>query len=213
MKQTLLITLAIAGIFALGACKGTCTTKGSDVDTLCNIDPPCCDPEAIIYLQPYEDFTQSEAYEIKAKLLKVIPYMFVGADNVEVLPNRHLPKNAYYKPRNRYLAHELLKDLKERPQYIEYVVGLTHKDISYKIHGYENYGIMGLTPLGHHKSIVSDYRVKGDEFISVILHEFGHGFWALKHCEDQNCLMCDYSKLKKKRISRKFCSKHEYVQF
>lgn len=52
-------------------------------------------------------------------------------DTVKVLPNKQLPQSAYYKPRNRYLANVLLRDLPETTNSI-YIIGLTHKDISFK---------------------------------------------------------------------------------
>lgn len=128
---------------------------------------PCC-PHATIYLQPYDNFTQQEAKSLCKDIKKGIKSVFACTiDTVKVLPNKQLPQSAYYKPRNRYLANVLLRDLPETANPI-YIIGLTHKDISFKIHNSENYGIMGLTPLAKNKSIVSDYRVKGNLLAELI---------------------------------------------
>lgn len=171
---------------------------------------PCC-PHATIYLQPYDNFTQHEAKSLCKDIKKGIKSVFACTiDAVKVLPNKQLPQSAYYKPRNRYLANVLLRDLPETANPI-YIIGLTHKDISFKIHNSENYGIMGLTPLAKNKSIVSDYRVKGKDFIAVIVHEFGHGLYGATHCSDKNCIMCDYQKHKGKPFKFSLCNNHIYM--
>lgn len=185
------------------------------VDSILNdsllIDTLPLDPFAIICLQPYDDFTQKEAYSLCKKIQQGLNAVYAGDwSNIKILPNKPLPKEAYYKTRNRYLANIILKDLPKVSSPI-YIIGLTHKDISYKIHGSKNYGIMGLTPLGRQKSIVSDYRVKNDDFIAVIVHEFGHGFYGAKHCSNTNCIMCDYQKLKRKSFNFSLCKEHEFM--
>ncbi len=182
----------------------SCSNKKSPDEEI--LDPPPADPIAFIYLQPYDDFTQEEALELAPKITKGLDKVFPGDwTHVKVLPNKALPTNAYYKPRNRYLANELLKDLKWEGDF-SYTIGLTHKDISYKIHNQDNYGIQGLTPIRGSKSIVSDFRTK--DLVSVIVHEFGHGFWGLQHCSDPKCIMCDFQKLKKKKYNYDLCDEH-----
>lgn len=168
-------------------------------------------PTCYYYLQPYDNFTQHEAKSLCKDIKKGIKSVFACTiDTVKVLPNKQLPQSAYYKPRNRYLANVLLRDLPETANPI-YIIGLTHKDISFKIHNSENYGIMGLTPLAKNKSIVSDYRVKGKDFIAVIVHEFGHGLYGATHCSDKNCIMCDYQKHKGKPFKFSLCNNHIYM--
>lgn len=167
------------------------------------------DPIAYIYLQPYDDFTQQEATKLASKITRGLSKVYGGDwTNVKVLANKDLPKKAYYKPRNRYLANELLKDLNINKEQ-SYVIGLTHKDISYKIHGQTNYGIMGLTPLNSNKSIVSDYRTH--DLVAVIVHEFGHGFYGARHCTNPKCIMCDYQKHKGKPFVYKLCKEHSFM--
>lgn len=122
-------------------------------------------------------------------------------------PSRPTP---YYKPRQRYLASALLCDLTVAgPD--AFVIGLTHKDISFNIHNTKNYGIMGLTTRGHFKTIVSDYRAKGDNFLAVIVHEFGHGYYKAPHCTDPTCIMCDYQAHKGKPFVYGLCPAHQYM--
>ncbi len=60
--------------------------------------------------------------------------------------------------------------------------------------------------------LVSDFRAKGDDFVAVIVHEFGHGFFGLRHCLDTNCIMCDYQKHKGKPFSFNLCKEHEGIR-
>lgn len=169
-------------------------------------------PEVHIYLQPYGDFTQKEAKAVAKQLDSYVSETYAAYIKVvRILPNRALPKTAYYKPRKRYLANKLLADLPQQKSPV-YIIGLTHKDISYRIHGYANYGIMGLTPLGVYRSVVSDYRVKDKEFVKMIIHEIGHGVFGAGHCSDSNCIMCDYSYHKGKPFVLKVCKNHMYMQ-
>lgn len=163
--------------------------------SICKADTICClEPHAHFYIQPYGDFTRKEAVEVSKQLTRTLSKVFpLEFKIVKILPNKPLPKKAYYKPRNRYLANVLLQDL---PSYNfpGYTIGLTHKDISYKMYGYENYGIIGLTASGKCLSIVSDYRAKGQKFVNVIVHEIGHGVFNLGHCSNKNCIMCNHYK-------------------
>ena len=166
--------------------------------------------ELTVYLQPFDNFTEKEAAKVTKELgpamSKIFPQM---TWHFEVLPNKPLPKDAYYKPRNRYLANVLLKHLSTTKD--KFIFGLTHKDISFKIHGYDNYGIRGLTPIGGNNSIVSNYRAKGNEFIMVMVHEFLHGYSKAPHCKNPDCLMCDHQFRKGKPMKIKLCEEHNYI--
>lgn len=163
-----------------------------------------------IYLQPYQDFSIGEANNLVPRIHKGLNKVYGTDFKIKVLPPKFLPKNGYYAPRNRYLANVLLTDLSCNSNV--YIIGLTHKDISHAIHGFKNYGIMGLTALGKNKSIVSDYRVGSDDFIAVIMHEFGHGYYSSKHCTNPKCIMCDYQKHKGKPFVYKLCKDHSYTK-
>lgn len=157
----------------LALCCAACTRRRSASET----SLPADKKPFTIYLQPYEDFPQREAEALRASITQALGRVYRGDwSHVEVLPSRPQPPHAYYKPRQRYLASALLCDLTVAgPD--AFVIGLTHKDISFNIHNTKNYGIMGLTTRGHFKTIVSDYRAKGDNFLAVIVHEFGHGYY------------------------------------
>lgn len=194
-------------LFCLCACN---TNKGKNKFTDNIVNSISLKSHAIIYLQPYEDFSQKDAEKLSAEVLKNLNGVFPGLWTIKILPSKSLPKEAYYNPRKRYLADVLLRDLPELHNSY-YVIGLTHKDISYKIHNCTNYGIMGLTPLGKRKSIVSDFRAKGNNFIAVIIHEFGHGFYSLRHCYNTKCIMCDYQEHKGKPFTYKLCKDHSFT--
>jgi archaemetzincin len=108
-----------------------------------------------------------------------------------------LPGSAYCKVRNRYVAVEILRQLRKlqidgsAPNDYKVLV-LTDKDI--ETENGKHWGVMGLAFLGGDASIVSTYRSNGsyDRFRKVTLHEIGH-MLGIDHCEfDQsNCLMND----------------------
>lgn len=162
-----------------------------------------------ISLQPYEDFSVKEATNLIPAIQEKLNKVYAKHFEIKVMKPKILSKEAYYAPRNRYLSNVLLRDLNCNSK--TYIIGLTHKDVSHKIHGSKNYGIMGLTPLGGNKSIVSDYRCKGNSFIAVIIHEFGHGFYKARHCSNPNCIMCDYQKHKGKPFVFGLCENHQFM--
>ena len=74
------------------------------------------------------------------------------------------------------------------------VVGLTDNDISTTAHGYQDWGILGLSYLKENNCVISTFRVKDKtQFWKVVLHEFGHAFLGLDHCpsNDRTCFMVD----------------------
>lgn len=107
-----------------------------------------------IYLQPYEDFPQREAEALRASITQALGRVYRGDwSHVEVLPSRPQPAHAYYKPRQRYLASALLCDLTVAgPD--AFVIGLTHKDISFNIPQHQelrHYGPCHPWPLQDHR--------------------------------------------------------------
>ncbi len=191
----------------LALCCAACTRRRSASEPALPADKK----PFTIYLQPYEDFPQREAEALRASITQALGRVYRGDwSHVEVLPSRPLPAHAYYKPRQRYLASALLRDLSVAgPD--AFVIGLTHKDISFNTHNTKNYGIMGLATRGHFKTIVSDYRAKGDNFLAVIVHEFGHGYYKAPHCTDSTCIMCDYQAHKGKPFVYGLCPAHQYM--
>ena len=186
------VTLAIGLIIILmSSCssgKKTSSTE-DDSDTLCT-----CPPESYVHidLQPFGDFTQKEANQLKEELEKHLVPIYLS--EIEVLPKKDIPASCLYKPRNRYWAGKILGFLKQQNQESDFVtIGLTHRDISTSIHGNYNYGIMGLSFRPGNACVVSTFRLKRkDDLWKVTTHEFLHSR-GLPHCkkDDLKCLMQD----------------------
>lgn len=120
--------------------------------------------------------------------------------NVLILKGSELPSKAYYKPRNRYKADTLLDYLLLiKPKNIDYIVGLTEKDISCAKGQYSDWGVFGLGFMPGESCIVSSYRLKPsakneehfyERLSKVVIHELGHNF-GLDHCSNSKCIMRD----------------------
>ena len=129
---------------------------------------------------------------------------------VKVLPQQYLPKRAFITVKSpRYRADSLIAIQKRNmPENIDYILGLTHNDISVTKHDesgtikspkwrYNDFGIMGLAYCPGNSCVVSDFRLKTKNkalhitrFKKVIIHELGHNF-GLPHCPDKKCVMTD----------------------
>ena len=191
MRKTF-VTLTVGMIIILmSSCsswKKTSSTE-DDSDTLCT-----CPPESYVHidLQPFGDFTQKEANQLKEELEKHLVPIYLS--EIEVLPKKDIPASCLYKPRNRYWAGNILGFLKQQNQGSDFVtIGLTHRDISTSIHGNYNYGIMGLSFRPGNACVVSTFRLKRkDDLWKVTTHEFLHSR-GLPHCKknDPKCLMQD----------------------
>lgn len=143
-----------------------------------------------IDLLPYGDFTAQETErlkrELKQNLTQIVPV------DIKILPAEPLPHSAYYKPRNRYRAGEILNVLKRRKKPGEGVtIGLTHKDISTTIHGTQDFGIMGYSHLPGNAAVCSTFRLKRRaDLCNLVIHEFLHAV-GFPHCETAGCYMQD----------------------
>lgn len=185
---TLTVGLIIILMSSCSSWKKTSSTE-DDSDTLCT-----CPPESYVHidLQPFGDFTQKEANQLKEELEKHLVPIYLS--EIEVLPKKDIPASCLYKPRNRYWAGNILGFLKQQNQESDFVtIGLTHRDISTSIHGNYNYGIMGLSFRPGNACVVSTFRLKRkDDLWKVTTHEFLHSR-GLPHCkkDDLKCLMQD----------------------
>ena len=110
------------------------------------------------------------------------------------------PDSAYYAPRQRYKADKLVKHLRQlQASSSELVVGFSPKDISDKVHGYDDFGVMGWTRHSLRSSVVSTHRLADksrlqEDFVKLVLHELGHAD-GLPHCkESTTCYMLDANK-------------------
>jgi archaemetzincin len=119
---------------------------------------------------------------------------------VKILPQRPLPKNAFYAPRNRYRGDQILDDLEATtPRSFSKVLGVTAKDISTTKENIYDWGIFGLAYLSARPAVVSTFRLKGQgasrgllikRLLDVVVHELGHTY-GLDHCKTPHCIMED----------------------
>jgi archaemetzincin len=118
-----------------------------------------------------------------------------------ILPERELPKAAYYKPRRRYRAEKILDYLNAEvapDSPCDVVVGFTAKDISTTKGKHVDWGILGLGEIAGTVGVVSSFRMKRRanrskqrrRAVSTSNHEIGHILGA-PHGGAPGCLMND----------------------
>jgi archaemetzincin len=121
-----------------------------------------------------------------------------------------LPDSAYYQPRGRYLSKILLNQLLHFRESNTLVLGITEKDISTAVHGYDNYGIMGQASLNQKVAVVSTWRLgkvnhlQKQDFKKLMLHELAHSV-GLRHCKTDDCILHDAEKKNRFSQSPSFC--------
>ncbi|MCO6173584.1 matrixin family metalloprotease [Flavobacterium sp. NRK F10] len=162
------------------------------------------DSNTVVLLKQYKGLPKAELDTAKLCLEK-----FYGV-NVHINENQELYKEAFVLIKSpRYRADSIIrfqkKDLKDS---IQYVLGLTNKDISTTkrdkdgnikkpVYKYEDWGIMGLAYCPGNSCIISTFRIQSpneriyfNRFKKIIVHEFGHNL-GLPHCNDKKCVMTD----------------------
>ena len=133
----------------------------------------------------------------------------LAVTKVKVLPNKSLTVELMNDAKTRYRASKILdqqQGMIKQPG--DVVIGLTNEDISTSIHGYNDWGILGLSYLNKSNCVISTFRVKDkSQFWKVVLHEFGHGFLGLPHCpnNDSSCFMVDAKGKPNLTPQRHFC--------
>lgn len=157
-----------------------------------------------IGIQPYGEIDQDLINSISEVLKKTY--------NAEViiLSKKDLPEFAFVNIKSpRYRADSLLIDLlKIRPDSIDFILGVTSKDISTTKRSsngeikkpetkYTDWGIFGLGYKPGKSCVISTFRLKKTQsktFKSrvqkVSIHEIGHNL-GLDHCETNKCVMQD----------------------
>lgn len=190
--------------------------KIKKVETVSEADAECTCPHCRLIIQPYDDFSESKARLVADELEKnlAINVIDLAVTEIKVLPSRPLTTDLMNAAKTRYRANRILdqqaslKILKD-----DVVIGLTDKDISTTLHGYDDWGILGLSYMGYSNCVISTYRVKDKtQFWKVVLHEFGHAHLKLDHCpnDDPHCFMKDCNgkpDLAKERYFCDSCSK------
>lgn len=162
-------------------------------------------PQTTIALQPYGSFPGALLDTIQRTIEEV--YFF----RTVVLPGKPMPKSAFVNVKSpRYRADSLLRILRrEMPESVDYLLGLTEKDISttkrdanseikkpeYK---YTDWGICGLGYCPGPCCIVSTFRLQTadqkkfvERLKKICIHEIGHNL-GLEHCNNsESCVMRD----------------------
>lgn len=162
------------------------------------------DVTPVIGLQPFEGFEKALMDSISVALKSIYGY------HVVMLDEQPLPPNAFVRIKTpRYRADSLLRHLlRIKPDSIDYIMGLTTKDISTTKkdqHGhikqpeskYRDWGIFGLGYLPGNSCVISTYRIYDSDYAKFIdrlnkvcVHELGHNL-GLSHCETEGCVMQD----------------------
>ena len=154
----------------------------------------CLCPHAVIYLQPYEDFSIAEVEKLVPVLSEKLHYWLYGDWSFKVLDPISLPKKSHVESKNKYRVTDILNLEQNQLKGDEIIIGLTHKDICTNIHGAKDYGIVGISRIRKQVCLVSDKRLKDKSmYWKPILHEFMHTFYGAKHCpnDDPKCFMKD----------------------
>lgn len=191
MEKISKLTFLFATALVVSCGKTTSPTNSTGNDP---IDAACCCPSKIVYIQPYD--TESGITSLCKELQNDLYELMPEADYaVESLPVKPIPQSAYYAPRNRYRADKIIA--LQRAEYKGYnnivIMGVTKKDISTTVHGYKDYGIMGLGYKPGNSCVVSSFRIPDKKNLhKVVLHEFLHSR-GLPHCQkdDPLCYMKD----------------------
>lgn len=157
-----------------------------------------------IALQPFDGMSEVDVAVVQKSLAENY------SANVYILPSIPLPENAFIQVKSpRYRADTLLRYLRRiKPDTIDYILGLTNKDISttkkdkngevkQPTSKYQDWGVFGLGFRPGTSCVVSTFRLskrrpdKRSQLIKVSNHEIGHNL-GLPHCTDtENCVMRD----------------------
>lgn len=124
-----------------------------------------------------------ETYHIRTRRLAALP----------------LPADAFFKPRSRYHARELLTYLDNiRSEDVTHIMGITAEDISIRTMLGGDWGIFGLASASGPASVISTFRIRFGNpsqqqmlarISKIAVHEMGHCL-GLPHCTHSHlCVM------------------------
>lgn len=182
----------------------------------------CRDTEQkVVGIQPYDDFDPGLISDLSTAIQEVYGFRAI------VLPSRPLPSSAFVQVKSpRYRADSLLAiQRRSQPDSVDYIIGLTEKDISAAKYGkdrkplqpsakYKDWGVFGLGYRPGTSSVVSIYRYSNadrallrNRFLKIAVHELGHNL-GLPHCETSSCVMNDAAETIRTvdRVSRDLCA-------
>ena len=179
--------LFIMSLLLLG-CSNQENNKIEDVDCLC--------PHATVYLQPYDNFTQKEANQLKEELEKHLVEILNGAFEIEVLPNKQLTSDFLGETKTKYRIDKIISSLKKDADTHKIYIGLTHKDICREEkNGVTDWGVLGSSIATSHACVISTFRLKNKkrDLWKLATHEFIHAYYDYPHCpkDSTHCLMKD----------------------
>ena len=160
--------LFIMSLLLLG-CSNQENNKIEDVDCLC--------PHATVYLQPYDNFTQKEANQLKEELEKHLVEILNGAFEIEVLPNKQLTSDFLGETKTKYRIDKIISSLKKDADTHKIYIGLTHKDICREEkNGVTDWGVLGSSIATSHACVISTFRLKNKkrDLWKLATHEFIH---------------------------------------
>ena len=156
-----------------------------------------------ISIYRYGGFPVSKAQRLEKQLKFYFPKVVL---KMQILT---LPLEHYNKERNRYRGTGLFEEL-DKHSNGDAVIGLTDYVIFKANEISQTYGIMGVSPVGTYKCVVSSKipssgkEQSNDNFVKLALHELGHAF-GLDHCPDQHCYMVDAEHKMKFPLTTGFC--------
>ena len=186
--------------FLLGSLTWSCnsnTQRNKKVENVSKADAEHTGPHCRVLIQPYGDFSEVRAQAVAKGLEKSLATYVkdLAVTEVMVLPVKPLTQNLMNDAKTRYRADKILDQQASIERHKDdVIIGLTDCDISTAAHGYEDWGILGLSETGKSNCVLSTFRVKDkSQFWKVVLHEFGHSYLGLPHCpnNDPQCFMVD----------------------
>ena len=217
MKNQLLYIIVFT--FLLGSLTWSCNNNANrieKVETVSEADAECTCPHCRILIQLYGDFSEVRAQAVAKELENSLATYVKDLSVTEciVLPVKTLTQDLMNDAKTRYRAGKILdQQASIKRQKNDVIIGLTDCDISTTAHGYEDWGILGLSETGKSNCVISTFRVKDkSQFWKVVLHEFGHSYLGLPHCpnNDPQCFMVDCNgkpELAKEKYLCDSCSK------
>ena len=160
-----------------------------------NLSSKTDDATVVINIQPLDGI--EDVSKVTEEFVKFyLEPLGLQNHEIRVLPHKNTPDSTFNTARTRYRANKIVNFLHYNTRPGEFTIGVTDKDISTSIHGSNDYGILGLSFLGHTKRacITSTYRLKYKKDLwKLIAHEFTHGYFSQNHCraDDDACIMQD----------------------